>query len=408
MARARTSITQSVCIGFAEALSAPEVAWSLVDAGYHVVAFARRGRRSPLRHSRYVQIAEITPPEQDCQQALSDLRALLPSLPHRREQQMLIALDDAAIWLCSRMQLGPSWMWSGAGSRIENIALDKWAQVRAAASAGLAVPETILVTTAPEVLDHADRLPLILKPASAVWQQDDRVFGGRHRTCASRAELQQAAREWNGAYPVLLQPFIRGTGEGVFGLATADGVNAWSAHRRIRMVNPQGSGSSACASAEVPSELKQPIESFVRDIGWRGMFMIELLRDQQGTPWFVEFNGRPWGSMALSRRAGLEYPAWHVNVATRPGFVHPAPPDGVRPVLCRHVGREFVHLLFVLRGPRSKAYQHWPSFWRTLRDVLSINRNDAFYNWRKDDKAVFFTDWWYTIRQSVSRLGVRQ
>ena len=36
-------------MGIAEAVSAPEVEWSLVDAGFTVVAFSRRGRVAALR-----------------------------------------------------------------------------------------------------------------------------------------------------------------------------------------------------------------------------------------------------------------------------------------------------------------------------------------------------------------------
>ena len=399
-------MNHSVCIGFAEALSAPEVAWSLVDAGYQVTAFARRGRQFPLRHSKHVRIVEITPPEVDCKAALSELAAVLTSLSGTGEEQVLMALDDAAVWLCGNTDLPPGWACAGAGKQFAHVALDKSFQVRAAAEAGFRVPETILVTTADEVLANADRLPLILKPARAVWQQGERLTGGRHRTCAFATELREAVRDWNEDYPILLQPFIRGTGEGVFGLATNDGIKAWSAHRRVRMVNPQGSGSSACASSDLPSDLKKPIENFIRDTGWRGMFMVELLRDQEGTPWFVEFNGRPWGSMALARRRGLEYPAWSVHVAQSRTSNGMKPPESLKHLVCRNLGRECVHLLFVLRGPRSKAYKEWPSFWRTFFDVLHIRHEDAFYNWRKDDKTVFFADWWYTVRQNVSR-GLR-
>lgn len=76
------------------------------------------------------------------------------------------------------------------------------------------------------------------------------------------------------------------------------------------MMNPHGSGSSACVSFPVAEDLKLAIERFTRATGWLGIFMIEFLRDQSGIPWFVELNGRSWGSMALSRRQGLEYPAW--------------------------------------------------------------------------------------------------
>jgi hypothetical protein len=92
-------MNESVCIGFAEALSAPEAAWSLFDAGYRVTAFGRRGRCSSLRHSRHVRVVEITPPERDCGAALSELNALLASLSIPGEQQVLMPLDDAAVWL---------------------------------------------------------------------------------------------------------------------------------------------------------------------------------------------------------------------------------------------------------------------------------------------------------------------
>lgn len=394
---------QLVCIGFAEALSAPEVVWSLVDAGYRVAAFARRGRRSPIRHSKYVQITEITPPEVDCGKAVSELGVLLGSLTRGGQQGVLMALDDAAVWLCGQVELSDGWVCAGAGKQLVHVALDKSLQTRAAAAAGLRVPDTIVATSAEQVLACENRLPVILKPARAIWQHGERLFGGRHRTCANRTELERAVSDWKEAYPVLVQPFIKGTGEGVFGMATDEGVKAWSAHRRIRMVNPQGSGSSACASVEIPAELKKPIETLIKQTGWRGIFMVELLRDQHGVPWFVEFNGRPWGSMALSRRRGLEYPAWNVNHAIQPQSNGVAEADPSKHLVCRNFGRECVHLLFVLRGPRSSAFREWPSFWRALFDVLHIRKNDAFYNWRRDDKTVFFTDWWYTVSENVAR-----
>lgn len=400
-------MNQSVCIGFAEALSAPEVAWSLVDAGYQVTAFARRGRFSSLRHSRHVKVVEITPPERDCDAALSEVAALLASLSGSGKQQVLMPLDDAAVWLSGEMDMPSGWVCAGPGRELAHVALDKCFQLRTAAAAGLAVPDTIVATTVEEVLANADRLPLILRPARAVWREGRRLIGGRNHTCASRGELERSLREWNAAYPVLVQPFIQGAGEGIFGLVSDDGIKAWSGHRRIRMVNPKGSGSSACVSADVSPQLKRPIEKFVSLAAWRGIFMVELLRDKAGTAWFVEFNGRAWGSMALSRRRGLEYPAWNAKLAICPKWVESAPPQQLDHIVCRHFGRECAHLFYVLRGPTSSAYREWPSFWRTLFNVLAIRKHDSFYNWRRDDKAVFFADWWYTIRRTIAQ-GLRQ
>ena len=90
-----------VAIGFAEALSAPEVTWSLVDAGFKVIAFSRRGRRGALRHSRHVAIFEIAAPETDSAAALEELAAALDS-QHAEAMvpSVLLPLDDASLWLC--------------------------------------------------------------------------------------------------------------------------------------------------------------------------------------------------------------------------------------------------------------------------------------------------------------------
>jgi hypothetical protein len=169
------------------------------------------------------------------------------------------------------------------------------------------------------------------------------------------------------------------------------------------MVNPQGSGAAAVASQTVSEDLMPLVETFVKSTGWRGLFMVELLRDSGGTVWFVEFNGRPWGSMALARRCGLEYPAWTVNLTLNPRWQPDAPRLPERSIVCRHMGRDWVHLLFLLRGPQSKAITDWPPFWRTLFEVLRLPQRDSLYNWRSDDKHVFFADCWYTMYKSVFR-----
>src|ERR1700730_9700644 len=102
----------TVLVGFAEAIAAPEVLWSLVDDDFRVVAFARRGRASALRHSRYVECHEICPPEVDLEASLSDLQSLLACLNEdvKTAQLILFPLDDKAVWLSSRVKLEEGWL----------------------------------------------------------------------------------------------------------------------------------------------------------------------------------------------------------------------------------------------------------------------------------------------------------
>ncbi len=392
----------TVLVGFAEALAAPEVVWSLVDQGFHVVAFARKGRASAIRHSHHVVVHEISAPESGLDAALSDLRALSASLSSKADGGapcILFPLDDTAVWLSSKVRLDQGWLSAGPQGACAELALNKSVQTRMALEAGFNVPKTLVAQTAREIFEFCDAqsFPVILKPAQCVPTREDRIDRCRKWICANRSGLERAVAEWAERIPLLVQPFIVGTGEGIFGLAAPDGVRAWSAHRRLRMMNPHGSGSSACVSQSVPRDLRETVETLVRAAKWRGLFMIELLRDAAGKPWFVEINGRPWGSMALSRHQGLEYPAWHVMLALDEHSPAGRAVSSAAGLVCRHVGREIMNLLFVLRGPKSKALTNWPSLPKTLREVLRIHRGDVYYNWRRDDARVFLADCYYTI-----------
>jgi biotin carboxylase len=330
------------------------------------------------------------------------LQAVLNSLKaaHGNEPIVLFPLDDAAVWLTSRLPFEAGCVLAGPSGNAAKLALDKSAQLEAAGAAGFNVPPTRVARTMAEILAQ-QTLPVIIKSAGAVNEAAGRLVKGRFWICGTRAELEAAAKQWAEGPPLLIQPFITGVGEGMFGLAGADGVQAWSAHRRLRMMNPHGSGSSAAISQALRPELKEPVKKFIQQTGWRGIFMIELLRDSSGKVWFMEFNGRSWGSMALSRRQGLEYPAWNAKLALDAAFRAPENITGAAGVTCRNLGRECMHLLFVLRGPKSRALQQWPSFWSALRDVAFVRRSDSFYNWRKGGLKVFASDAFYTVRNGV-------
>ncbi len=401
----RLSGQATVLVGFAEASAAPETVWSLVDAGFRVVAFARKGRASALRHSKHVICHDICPPEVNLQDSLSDLQSLMDSLgaPVDPAERVLFPLDDKGVWLCSRVRIENGWIIAGPRGAQAELALNKCIQIRLAQESLFNVPHTGMARSASEVLEFSasQPFPIILKAAECVPVWQGRVHSCRKWICANRLELERALTEWGERVPLIIQSFVTGTGEGVFGVATSGGVRAWSAHRRLRMMNPQGSGSSACVSQTVSEDLKRKVETMIERAGWRGLFMIELLRDAAGNLWFVELNGRPWGSISLSRRQGLEYPAWQVQLALDPesqAGTFTSPGAGI---ICRHAGREFMHLLFVARGPRSKALSTWPSLWKTFVNVVRVRRGDTLYNWRREDPKVFLADFYSTVKDNV-------
>jgi len=395
----------TVLVGFAEAATAPEVAWSLVDEGCDVIAFARKGRSSALRYSRHVVCHDVCAPESNLEAALSDLRSLLISVKNNAAgaHRILFPMDDKAVLLCSRVQLDEDWVLAGPDGEHAEFALNKYLQIQVAGAAGFNVPKTGLARTASDIRSFiAEKsYPIILKSADCVP-----VEGGRANTypqwiCANDDELERALGGWGERVPLLVQPFIQGTGEGIFGLAARDGIRAWSAHRRLRMMNPQGSGSSACISQAVSEDLRRQAEDLVKRTGWRGMFMVELLRDRSGNVFFIEFNGRPWGSMALSRRQRFEYPAWQVMLAADANSQAGMSTSPAPGLVSRNAGRELMHLLFVLRGPKSKALSDWPSFSKSVTEVVCFRQGETLYNWRREDLKVFLADVCYTIKSNL-------
>jgi hypothetical protein len=388
-----------VLIGFAEALPAPEVVFSLRNAGHRVSAFAR-SLDIPLSRLLDGALHVLPDPADGTAPAVAGLQGLMHGAD---APDIVLPLDDGGLWLVDAV-LGDDPRNAGASGDQARIALDKERQVAAARDAGLAVPDTVIVRTAAD-LDRIAHFPAIAKPSLALCDYDGRLGKSDATYLAGHADVATLrAQMGETPEPLLVQPLIAGVGEGVFGHATSDGVIAWSGHRRVRMMNPHGSGSSACVSLMPDATLRAAVQAFLDGIGWRGPFMIELLRDSDGIPWFMELNGRMWGSLALARRQGLEYPAWSVAVASDPTFRPVAPPAPKRPVVQRHLGRDLLHLAFVLRGPKSAFHRTgWPRFWRSAAGVFAPAGPRAFYNYDPAHGKYFIWDALWTIRKTLKR-----
>jgi hypothetical protein len=378
---------RSVLAGFADALAAPEAAASLLGAGHRVVAFSRRGESVALQRLRGIELVEVTAPEDDFQACVAEVRALAWGY------DATMPLDDQAVLVCDRALDAEAPLAGPRGARRE-LALDKRLQLDAAAAAGFDVPEWYELAPGEDAPPAALELPLMLKPALAAEVSAGRLQRRAPRLVASAAAFAELKSSWGAQTPAIAQRWVDGEGCGVFGLADGRAIHHLSAHRRVRMMNPAGSGSSACESMPVPESLIAPIERMLVAAGWQGMFMVELLKTGDG--WrFVELNGRPWGSLSLARGLGYEYPAWALaRLLDERAELPQMPPFGE--LHCRHLGRELVHLLFVLRGRRDFAGA-WPGRLQTLAALLRGDGPTRWYNLAPGMRGVFLQDTWQTL-----------
>jgi hypothetical protein len=305
------------------------------------------------------------------------------------------------VWLFDRLRFPPSTVNVGPAGAQTELALDKRKQIGAALLAGLSVPATGLFDNPEAALEAWTHFPVMVRPCWAIEPRGAGLGARPGSACANRDELVRALEPYADGGAFFLQPFKLGRGEGLFGLARDGEVLAWSSHHRVRMMSPHGSGSSACIPWPVDQAVLEPAGELIRNARWNGIFMIELLRQDDGQVWFIELNGRAWGSMALSRRMGYEFPAWTVRSALEEGFEPPLP-ESREAVVCRHLGRELVHLLIVMRGPKSSSIPPWPSRLRTLFSVMKLGRRDRWYNLRRGAFSLFVDDTIETVRTAVS------
>jgi hypothetical protein len=378
-------------IGFAEALAAPEVCFSLRATGARIISFCRM--ESKFAKLNFVEYCPVTAPEVDFNRTVHDVEGLID----RIRPELTAPCDDAALLVLSRV----------AGSRNQclapvacDFAMDKWAQIDVASASGFAVMHTSVVKSERDVASFRFR-PAVLKPRAALDISEAGLDKGRSFFIEDDY-ISEEARRAIARRTYLIQEYKAGVGEGYFGIAHAGTIHASFGHRRVRMMNPAGSGASACISREPDSDESQAVKALVERAGWKGPFMVETLRDQFGTKWFMEFNGRFWGSLALARRCGLDMPRLAADLALGKSVVIPSQ---IEPGFARHLGRDLIHLLFVLRGTNPSLQHKWPARLPTIRDVFSLHSLKSFYNYDSSQPFFFIKDAAITLLNAIRRKG---
>jgi len=160
-------------------------------------------------------------------------------------------------------------------------AFNKDEMVRLAASLGVAVPKTIVVSNADEARRAGQQLrfPVVIKPRSSVEPESDGAvrITGRPLYARDATELhtryEQLAKICSC---MLVQEFADGEGTGYFALMSHGELRAEFAHRRIRDVHPTGSGSAVRISVEPDPHVRNASLAILRALNWHGVAMVEF------------------------------------------------------------------------------------------------------------------------------------
>jgi predicted ATP-grasp superfamily ATP-dependent carboligase len=188
---------------------------------------------------------------------------------------------------------------------------DKWELYLRARELGIPVPRTALARSRAEMATIAREMtfPLVVKPPRSRMMSGDRWIAPPVRYARSADELESlAVDESFAAHPLLVQEYVAGRGQGVFGLYSAGKVVTFFAHRRLREKPPSGGVSVLSESVPVDPRLREISQRLLDSVGWHGVAMVEFKVTPEGTPYLIEINGRFWGSLQLAIEAGVDFP----------------------------------------------------------------------------------------------------
>lgn len=204
-------------------------------------------------------------------------------------------------------------------------ASDKVHVQRLASELGIGVPGSVVVDDPRSAAPDDPRLyPGVVKPHRSVVGKGVR-FKTRVELVRDRAQCEAALRRLPPeAFPVLVQPRLRGAGEGYFIARWEGRTVARFAHRRLREKPPSGGVSVFRESIAADAVVLEACERLLDRLGWQGVAMIEGKRDLDRDGWSVmEINGRFWGSLQLAIDAGVDFPRLLVEAAEDGRFAEP-------------------------------------------------------------------------------------
>jgi predicted ATP-grasp superfamily ATP-dependent carboligase len=293
-----------VLITNAEERSMLAVARTLHAGGYEVIA-ASSNRWAVARWSRASSHAvHIVDARDDAERFIAGLASEL----ERGGLATVIPGTDSALLAISQARSRLQELTRLGLPRAEVIekALSREQLSIAASAAGFTIPETIRCENHEQVWAVAAELgfPLIVKSINSAAGMNSAVRGApKGHPVWSEQALPQALAEFS--HGLLVQRYLHGDVISVGG-AIGDSRLLGAVVARYRRMWPAEGGSTTFAETiESPPRLEQMVTRLLAEIGWEGIFELEFIRSATERLVPIDFNPRPYGSMALAAAAGV-------------------------------------------------------------------------------------------------------
>jgi FAD-dependent urate hydroxylase len=326
MSRGRVLVTD------AETRSVVAAVRGLGDAGFEVTAAAIHPGPAAAQWSRAVSERLVLP------DPLGAADAFLTALERVARDGSFAALmpgNDASLLTVSagRARIEPHVRLGLPDHERVRRCLDKAELAAAATRHALAPPPSVVCRDAAEARAAARELgfPVLAKPISSVVEGSTPPRRLGSVLVGNVDELEAALTGYGGT--MIVQRRVEGEVVS-FGGVFAGGRLLGEAFSRYRRTwHPDAGNACYSRTEDAPGSLRHRVTSVLEDLGWEGLFELELIEARDsGRDWHViDLNPRPYGSMALAIGAGANLPAiWcehllgaaPIQARARPGVVY--------------------------------------------------------------------------------------
>ena len=292
---------------------------------------------------------------------------------------------------------------------------DKGATWDLAASLDIPLPRQLVLRNEEDARQAAAEFgyPLVLKPTRSAHVGDP-LRRQQVRKAGSESELLQMLPDMLDVGPPLVQENFVGMGLGVEVLCSEGRILLAFQHERVHE-RANGGGSAYRKSVALNPELLAATAKLMQALSYTGVAMVEFKQNMESGQWIlIEINARFWGSIALSRAAGLDFPLALVSLllAGRESF----PQQYRTGIYCRHWTRDLQWWIENFSVDKSNKTLHSHSVLSPIFEVRHIlalrERSDTFVlsdprpAW--EDLKVYFDDKFYSILKRLKPFRVWQ
>lgn len=274
----------------------------LADAGFEVTALASSWT-APGLWSRATALPRLGPdPRRDIDGFIRRVEQLL----QERRHDAVLAGTDAALFAISRHRerLIPHAQLGLPDDEIVVATLDRVRLGSVARAVGLAAPDELRCAGPSDALEAAASFgyPVLVKPVQTVIQHRGAVDRRASVLADDRAELYAAAQSFEEC---IVQRRIAGDVISFGGVSIDAGLLGFVVSRYSRTWPVQAGNASFAETIGAPDGLADKIEALLAQLGWIGLFEVELIACEGGRFAAIDFNPRAYGTMSIAAAAGV-------------------------------------------------------------------------------------------------------